>query len=281
VGDYPLRSAEAAWQLLTTEGVDYQRISYFTYPGPGFEFPEAEIPADDLYKYWQRTYVDGETLNLYTTPLVYQPVDSDAAPRIQVDQFVLTGSDDMLRAIGEQVGKQIRVTGTVRRVEGTLTLEASDWEPVEFIEYQYQPGTIRRSDGQVLLDADSGETFVIPNAPADVAEGERVNVSGWSLEPGDPYRVFNWQSMDRIVEFEPLPDEVIVDPALTEPYRIGQVEINSVELIYSYSSFIEEGRTVQRILLQPAWRFKGTTDTNEIIEFVVQAVTDEFINSKQ
>lgn len=281
LGEYPLRSAEAAWQQLTTEGVDFQRSFYLTYPGPGIELPEPEAPVEELYKYWQRTYVDGETVTLYSSPLVYQPVDSDAVPRIQVDQFVLAGSDEILRAIGEQLGRQIRVTGTVRFVDGVLTLEASDWAPVEFIEYQYQPGTIRRSEAQTLFDADSGETFLIPNAPADLAEGERVNVSGWSLEPGDPYRVFNWQGIDRIVDFEALPVDVGVEPGPVEPYRIGQVEISSVELIYAYSPLVEEGRTNPRILLQPAWRFKGTTDTNEIIEFIVQAVTDEFIDSNR
>ena len=281
LGDYPLRSAEAAWQQVTTEGIDYQRSYYFTYPGPGYELPEPEIPVEGPYKYWQRTYVDGETLSLYTTPLIYLPVDSNAAPRIQADQFILTGSDDILRVIGEQSGQQIRLTGTVRFVDGVLTLEVSDWELVEFIEYQYQPGTIRRSEGQTLFDADSGETFLVPNAPADLADGERVNVSGWSIEPGDPYGVFNWQGIDRIVDFESLPADVGIEPGLVEPYRIGQVEISSVELIYAYSPFVEEGRTNPRILLQPAWRFKGTTDTNEIIEFVVQAVTDEFLISGQ
>ena len=63
---------------------------------------------------------------------------------------------------------------------------------------------------------------------------------------------------------------------MLEPYQIGQVEITVADLIYAYVPFAEEGQTELRILLQPAWRFKGTTDTNEIIEFVVQAVADEF-----
>jgi hypothetical protein len=281
LGTYPLRSAESAWQQVTTEGIDYQRSYFITYPGPDYEFPEEPIPVDGPYKYWQRTYQDGETLNIFTSPLVYQPVDSNAAPRIQADQFILVGSDEVLRAIGEQRGQQIRVTGTVRHVDSALNLEVSDWQVVEFIDYQYQPGTIRQDEGQTLLEADSGETFLIPNAPADLAAGERVNVNGWFIEPGDPYGVFNWQGIDRIVEFEALPADIVTDPALAEPYKIGQVEITSVELIYVYVPYTEEGRTDVRILLQPAWRFKGTTDTKEIIEFVVQAVTDEFIAGDQ
>lgn len=281
LGNYPLRSAESAWQQFLAEGVDYQNSYYSTYPGPGFELPEPEIPAEGAYKYWQRTYVEGETVNLYTAPLIYQPVENNNAPRIQAEQFVLAGSDEILRAIGDQPGKQIRVAGVVHIVNGVLNLEVNDWQVVEFIEYQYQPGTIRQSDGQTLFDADSGETFLIPDAPTDLADGERVNVNGWSLEPGDPYRVFNWQNIDRIVNFETLPTDVSIEPAISEPYRIDQVEITSVDLIYASVSFVGQSRTDVQIFLQPAWRFKGNANTNEYFELVVQAVTDEFITTGQ
>ncbi|MCB8942168.1 MAG: hypothetical protein H6658_00185 [Ardenticatenaceae bacterium] len=276
LGEYPLRSAEAVWQQITTEGIDYQHSYFFTYPGPGYEFPEEPVPADDLYKYWQRTYEDGQAINVYSSPLVYKPVESDIVPRISADQFTLAGSDDVLRAIGEQAGKQLRLAGTVRHVDGTLVLEVTDWQVVDFIDYQYQLGTIRLSEGQTLFEADSGETFLIPNAPDDLADGERVNVNGWSIEPGDPYRSFNWQGIDRYVDWEALATESGPASDFIEPYQIGQVEISSVELVYVYVPVAPEGGELY-FLLQPAWRFKGSTDTNEIIEFIAQAVTEEFL----
>jgi hypothetical protein len=37
LGDYPLRSAESAWQHLIENGVDFQTVFFNTYPT---EFPE-------------------------------------------------------------------------------------------------------------------------------------------------------------------------------------------------------------------------------------------------
>ncbi|MEJ2748443.1 MAG: hypothetical protein P8183_11135, partial [Anaerolineae bacterium] len=100
LGDYPLRTAESAWQMLVEQGIDYQHSYYFTYPGPGFVQPTPEpLPFEETYRYWPRTYQDGVEITLYSSPLVYQPVNGDAAPRIQADQFILSGSDEMLRAI--------------------------------------------------------------------------------------------------------------------------------------------------------------------------------------
>ena len=277
LGDYPLRSAESAWQQITQEGIDYRHRTYFTYPGPNFEFP-AE-PVDGPYQYWQRTYVEGEAINLFTSPVVYRPVEASTAPRIQADQFVLSANDEVLQAIAEQIGQQIKVTGVVRYDKGSLILEVSEWQLIEFIEYQYMQGTIRRNDEQTLFEADLGETFLIPGAPADLPDGERVNVNGWSLEPGEPYRLFNWQGIDRIIAFEPPPSDLGLETGLSDPYRLGQVEVTSVDLIYAHVVFIGDERSRVEVFLQPVWRFRGATDTNEIIELLVQAVTDEFLGS--
>ena len=281
LGQYPLRSAESAWQQITSEGVDYQHSYYFTYPGPGYELPQPDPVSDDLYKYWQRTYEEGQTVTLHASPIVYQPAEGNAVPHIQADQFVLTGSDDVLRTIGEQSRVQLRLTGIVHYIEGGLRLDVTNWEVDEFANYEFHQGAIRLSEGQMLFDSDSGETFLIPNAPVDLGDGERVNVNGWSIEPGDPYRIFNWSGMDRFVDYEALADDTSLPSGFGELYQIGRVEITSVELIYAYAPFVEEGQTELRILLQPAWRFRGNTDTNEIIEFVVQAATDEFLQNGQ
>ena len=107
----------------------------------------------------------GETVTLHASPLVYQPVEGSAGPHIQADQFTLIGSGNVMQAIGEQMGMQLRLTGSVRRIDGGLFLEISDWQVDEFANYEYQLGTIRLSDGQTLFDTDLGETLLIPNAP--------------------------------------------------------------------------------------------------------------------
>ncbi|MCB9421084.1 MAG: hypothetical protein H6667_14875 [Ardenticatenaceae bacterium] len=283
LGDYPLRTAEAAWQMLVEQGIDYQHSYYFTYPGEGFVQPAPEpLPFEETYRYWPRTYQDGAAITLYSNPLVYQPVNSDAAPRIQADQFILSGSDEMLRAIANEVGQQVRFSGIVRGSQpGAQTIELTDWERIEYIDYQYRTGTIRVQDGQTVLETEEGETILIPDAPADLADGEKVNVNGWAIEAneaGNP--IFNWLGIDIFIDWEavePLPIDPAVDPAVIDPYQIKQVTINSVDMIYTLNAIFEEGRSAARLLLQPAWRFQGTTDTNEGITFIVQAVADEFL----
>lgn len=283
LGDYPLRTAEAAWQMLVAEGVDYQRSYYYSYPGPGYVEPTPmPLPFEDTYRYWPRTYQDGAETTLYSNPLVYQPVNSDATPRIQADQFILSGSDDLLRAIAGQVGQQVRFTGIVRGSQpGAQTLEVTDWERIEFIDYQFRTGVIRIGDGQTVLETEEGETIIIPDAPADLAGGEKVNVNGWAIETdaaGSP--VFNWLGIDTYIDYEaiePQPIDPAFDPAFADPYKINQVTIDSVDMIYGLSAIFEEGRSDPRMLLQPAWRFQGVTDANEGITFIVQAVADEFL----
>jgi hypothetical protein len=277
LGDYPLRTAAEAWQLITTEGIDYQRSYYITYPGPNYEYPEEPEVVDGPYKYWQRQYQDGDSITVISSPQVYRAVNGDAAPRIQLDQFLLSGNSDILNAIADTVGQQIQVTGIIRGTgSGTQMIEARDWSIIEYVEYQYQTGTIRRADGQVYLDADNGQTYVIPNAPEDLADGERVNVNGWTIEAGN---VFNWNGIDRFIEYDPSVEELSIDSGIYEPYKIGRVEITSVDITYLYSPVYEEGQVYPTVLIQPAWRFKGNTDTNEIIEIYVQAVADDFVTT--
>jgi hypothetical protein len=283
LGDYPLRTAEAAWQMLVEEGVDYQRSYYYSYPGPGYVEPTPmPLPFEDTYRYWPRTYQDGAEITLYSNPLVYQPVNNDTTPRIQADQFILSGGADVLQAIAEQVGQQVRFTGIVRGSQpGAQTLEVTDWQAIEFIDYQFHTGIVRVSDGQTVLETETGDTILIPDAPADLADGEKVNVNGWAIETDAAgNRVYNWLGIDIYIDYEaiePQPIDPAFDPAFADPYKISQVTIDSVDMIYGLSAIFEEGRFDPRLLLQPAWRFQGVTDTNEGITFIVQAVADEFL----
>ncbi|MCA9970941.1 MAG: hypothetical protein KC425_12035 [Anaerolineales bacterium] len=279
-GTYPLRSAEAAWQLLLDEGINYDTTLFITYPQNPEQLqpqPVEDVPADQQYRYWERPYADGDSINLYAYPIVYMPLDETAVPRIQVDRYQLTGPAEEMRAIAEYPGQQVRITGIIRGAADATnrTLELVSWEPQENNEYQYMPGVIRRDGDQVLFDAEQGETFLIPNAPADLADGEKVYVNGWSIEPGEgEYRVFNWQGIDRIVE---MPEVGImpVEPGMVDEYKILQVEITAVDLVYAFTPAYDEATQTSTFFVQPAWRFRGTTDTDEIIELYVQATADE------
>ncbi len=283
LGNYPLRTAEEAWQLVLADGVDYQTVSFITYPGPDWTPPEQEPYTDpyaDLYKSWQREYADGDPITIYPYLTVQVSVDGQAPPRIQADQYLLLGSDDDLRAIAPYAYQQIRVSGTVRLTDTQMAIELADWEPINPDAFQFLPGlpgTIRRSGEQVEFVGDGGETFTLDQPPADIADGERVYLYGWRTIDADGQAGFSWQNMDRIVEIPPVTEAPIVEPGPFEPFTIGQVTIDRVDLIYVFTPvFAADGQSSQ-FIIQPAWRFSGPTNTQEIIEIFVQAVPAEYV----
>ncbi len=287
LGEYPLRSAADAWQYVQENGFDYMTSYWFTYPGPDAPAPVMHEPVatpwDEIYRYWPRTFNEGDAIVLVSYPIVYTAVNGDAPPRILVDQYRLTGNSADLEALTQYAGQPVRIEGIVRGQTPNLLIELSAWRPAPDQMWQYLTGTIRRDGEQVYFDADDGETFIVPNAPADVADGERVNLSGWSLEEtGGQFRAFNWSSMDRYVDWEALPPEILYPEQgeMGQEYRLTNVTITEISLVYQFSPTYSEEGYVTAFLMQPAWRFKGVTNNaNEMIEIMVQAVAPEFVES--
>jgi len=275
VGEYPLLSAEAAWQMAQAEP-DNQTVFVSIYPDPA-TLPAVPTP-DSRYRSWYRTYRDGDPIALYTYPQTYLPVTEGAPAVLRTNEFFLTGEQALLDQIAAATDQNFRITGTI--VGDTVYAQnilVSGFELVDPIqEWQFREGFIRRAeDGQVFLDTIQGETILIPNAPDDLGDGEQVGVSGPIIEPGEPYPVFDWTNMDRVVEFEPIPEEAFVFPT---PVPITQVNIDRVELIYTYTFVSDpEFDGPGEDWLQLAWRFSGVTDTGELVEITVQAVAPEFI----
>jgi hypothetical protein len=80
-----------------------------------------------------------------------------------------------------------------------------------------------------------------------------------------------------IVFAEPT-DIVEIDPVEEQaPYQIKQVTIDQVDLVYTAIPVYDEATSQLSYTLQLVWRFRGTADTNEIIEIFVQAVESSFI----
>ncbi|MBK8985708.1 MAG: hypothetical protein IPM39_06445 [Chloroflexi bacterium] len=285
IGLYPLRTAEDAWRQVLADGIDYQSATFITYPGPNWTPPVPEPYVDpyaDLYKSWQRQYNDGDAITIYPYPTVHVAVDGQAPPRIQVDQYLLLGSDADLRAIAEYAYQQIRVSGTVRQSATQKAIELAAWEPVDQDAFQYLPGlpgTIQRVGDGVQFNADGGEVFVLEQPPTDIADGERVYLYGWRTTMADGQTGFSWQNMDRIIEYEPVIEEPMVEPLPFEPYRINEATIDSIDLVYIFTPIFAEDFQLSQFVVQPAWRFRGFTDANEVIEIFVQAVPPQFVQS--
>jgi hypothetical protein len=278
IGDYPLRPAESAWQMIVNEGIDFNR-SFYTIQMPLDWTATTPLPDpdQDRYRYWERSFAEGETITIYPFPVVFQPVNSDVAPRVLVERYTLQADRAELAAIAAHASQQIYVRGVLRNAAGAdPILELVEWAAAPNQEYTYRNGTIQRNGEEVFLLTEEGETILIPNAPADLPEAESVYVNGWLVETmADGSLAFNWQGIGRNVEFEQEPEVIITEES--DPYQISQVIMTEVDLIYTVNAIYEENNNSSRFIMQPVWRFKGTTNNNEVIEIFVQAVEESYL----
>lgn len=273
VGDYPIISAAAAWELAQMEP-DYRTVTVSILPDPA---TMTTMPAPDpRFRSWYRTYQNNDPIFLDTYPQILLPAEPGVPPLIRANEYSLTGDETLLAQIATLTEQNIRLRGTV--IGDTPYGQQIRVEQFEVLtsypEWQFREGTIRRTDTQVFLETTMGETLLIPNAPADLPDGERVGVNGASIEPGEPYRVFNWSNMDRYVEIDFFPEEPEIFPT---PAPITEVTIEQIELIYLISfAYHPEFNGPGVEWLQPAWRFSGRTNTGELIQITVQAIPPEF-----
>jgi hypothetical protein len=151
----------------------------------------------------------------------------------------------------------------------------NNWSVIEGLEPLSLQGVIRRDGEQVLLTAEDGQTYQLPDVPADVADGLEAFVFAWNTQQteGDA-PVLQWERIDTAVT---LTEEQ------PQPTSYENVSINGVELVYFVTYLYPETAEGQplfatpTLLLQPAWKFTGTLNTGETVEFYVQAVTGEFV----
>jgi hypothetical protein len=195
-----------------------------------------------------------------------------------VERFLLSGPADQLEAIAEYTGRQIFLSGTMRHTAEGQVIELESWNPVEQpVDYNFREGTVVLNGRRAELVVSESESYLLPDAPADLVDGERIYVSGWFDGTPGSEPAFNWQSMGVVIG-EPETDIIEIAPVESEaPYQINQVTINEVELAYAAVPVYDEATGHMSYTLQLVWRFRGTADTNEIVEIFVQAVEGNFI----
>jgi hypothetical protein len=283
---YPLQTAEAAWQMLQTSAAG-NLIPFNTYPA---EQGISEPPVDgSTYQYWQRTRQPGDEAHFYNMPIVYLPADGNGPPHIFINNVQLQASDADLQAIAAQLSSNLHIWGQIAADGRTLTLVG--WEPIPELAYFQVNGTIERAADHVLLHAPD-QTYILPNAPADLPNGLQVDVFAFATrDAGLPYPILEWDGVSKFVPLEPVAEGTIapaegggiIDPIVTYPFTYQQITVNTVELAYFYTPVWQEPQanvyTLPRVLLQPAWKFTGTADNGDTIEFFVPAVAPQYLQT--
>ena len=289
-GLYPLISAEQAWQQVLA-GVTQNRIMYQTIINEQPQ-PEAVVEPDFMadYQYWSRVLTPNTEIHFYDWPQVYRPVDG-GTPIIKVRNITINAAEDILNAIADSRDSQLHLWGILN--DDSTQLQLTNWEALSEYNPIFQQGVVTRQGDQVIFQGNEGDTFILPDAPADLTDGLEVNVFGNGVrDTGLAYPVLDWESIDKYIEYpeEPILEEPPIDGQPTDqfvPFHYGQVQIDMVELAYIVTYLWPEESLVggdavvnnasPTIFLQPAWAFKGTADNGDTIHLFVQAVAPEYL----
>lgn len=308
LGTYPLRSAEEAWALIQ-EGVTANNILFNWLPQPEAEQAAVSEPimVEDMdeFRFWQREHQPGAEINLYGWPSIYLPVAEGGLPRIEMYPYILEGTAEQLQGIVDTEDGMIYVHGTLSADGQTLSI--IDWEYMAQQEPLFLEGVIRRDGEQVQLVTTERETYILPNAPADLEDGTSVFVFSWAArDTGAEAPVLDWENIEKRVErpaeeemmpVEPMPlPEPIEEPGFLGPYVYEEMTIDSVTLGFYYMPIFPEveaegdaaDTSMMRmpsgpptIVLMPVWQFQGTADNGDRLELVVNAVAPEYLEATE
>lgn len=263
VNSYPLMSAADAWARLQS-GVTANNIPYAIYPAAGTAVTNP-LPAAQS---WARQYAAGAAMQLYGWPNAYLPASGSGAARVQLYPFQLEGDEEVINQIAAAAGQQIMVEGVMGDDGRTVTVNNWSSSTLEPLTLQ---GILRRDGDRALLEATDGQTYQLPDAPAELADGTELFVYAWNSQTAeDGSLLLQWERIDQVNAAE---STLPVAETGTTAYE--SATIDSVELAYYLTYLFPEGAATENsaptILLQPAWRFAGTLNSGETIEFFVQA----------
>jgi hypothetical protein len=268
-GTYPLISAETAWQQIQ-DGINEDILFTIT---ENAETSEVSWDSPSNFQYWPRTQRTGQEVHLYGMPTVFLPVDEGSPPLIQALNYTVRTDETTNRALAEQAGTNVHFWGMLDAATKSLAL--TGWEPLPDLNPLIKNGAIQRQNEQTVLVDPEGSLFILPDAPADLADGSFVNVFAWAArEAGLAYPVLDWEGIDMQIgdgsgETMAFPE---IEPFAPPVYK--QISVNNVELAYYvYPEFqqTENGRYQQSYLLLPVWQFTATADNGDTLQFTVQA----------
>lgn len=267
VGNYPLQTAEAAFQNIQT-AEDRETARYQLY-----FLPDSSDIADESFvmpRSWSPVVESGQEVHIYMTPIVYEAT-SGGELHLIFGEYTLAGSDGMLAEIAGHLGDTLHVWGTVDMGDGAKRLNVSGWEKLEIVQYESFEGTVVEEDGQTLFKTADGDAYIIQNAP-EIPQDIEVYVSAAARRDIDEaYPLLDWTNITEKVAFP------------EEPMGVGEewpavqsVTIHSAELVYAavYEQF--DSPADESSLLIPSWKFVGSTDLGQEAVFWAAAVAPQY-----
>lgn len=270
-GDYPLKSADSAWQQLqTASGRAHGRL----------QMVPPQDPANNPFatftnpRSWGPLSTPGQEIHLYITPAVYEATDGSGL-RLVVNDLKLIGEPEELDQIAAHLGDGLHIWGMTGLQDGAKTLAVAGWEEIRLINYESLEGSVTTEAGRVLFNSVDGETFILPAAPSDIPADIKVHLSAAARRSeGLEYPLLDWMSMTEMVDFPDVP--IATSDEDTDP--IQTVTIDTAVLVY-FSLFHEDKSSLNNIsfLYLPVWKFSGKSDQGHEITFWLPAVENRFL----
>jgi hypothetical protein len=281
VGSYPVIPAEDAWAMVVA-GEPAGRLWFTLYPAASLN-PNV----------WIRSYVSGQSADVFGPLQVRLPLDPAAPPVVTAGNLVLAGDpaalqalsqayEDVLRGTGD-VEAPVHLWGAVQDAGGYPVLQLAGWEASFSVDpiaglvdpsgapYQWS-GVIERQGDRGLLLTDEfqpalgGQTFELPDLPAGLAAGTAVYVQGGLING----RIEWSRIQERPAEAGGVPPAA---PA-------AQATVDQVELIYvapQTTLIAQTAAPAELRVLMPVWSFTGYLDNGMRFQIWVQAVTSEYV----
>ena len=189
VGEYPIRSARAAWEALAS-GQPAVHMSVIV----------SGLVQTSTLQAWQRQYPPGQRADLYGYVQALQPADAGTLPFVSVNNLPLSG--DLQTLISQaSPGQFLHIWGQMQReASGVLTCNVSGWEPSALPDETFE-GVIRRQGDKASLlvekvissklapskgSAQVGQSLVLPDPPANLADRARVSIRGVQVARPEP-----------------------------------------------------------------------------------------------
>lgn len=180
VGEFPILSAEQAWQRFIDSPTG-DRLRYAINPPsqPG------------QLRSWIRQYPIGERIDLYGYASLFQPAEPAGQPLAMFGNWPVVGDNAANFASQASVYDFLHTWGQlITDAEGRQTFQIEGWE-VSPLEDLILMGTLERIGDQAWLNSEQGR-FSLPDLPADVRDGTTVNVRGVLLDG----QTLEWSYLD-------------------------------------------------------------------------------------
>jgi hypothetical protein len=175
-GEYPIRSAQEAWEKLLSDA---------TWGVENIDSTPIEVPK---IEWWSRLYPTGQDITLYNYLTVYNPVSAADGQRLTLGNYTLQGNTQgMVEA--NRPGVFYQAWG---KLVDEFTFEVSGWQVSPFPDENLE-GNLERRDGKAYLVSESGR-YLLPELPAELADGAPVRIRGVRLDQSEP--TFEWSYLE-------------------------------------------------------------------------------------